>query len=103
MAGEDYVPRPEFEMFCRATNGGIARIEKAQIEGAAGVNEKLDQIISMLGERVTWEAHDRHKAECKIEMDKLKGRPSWGIALIITTLTGGLGTTLTLLLTGVIR
>jgi len=97
--GKNYVPRPEFEMLCRNVNGSLGRIEAS----LRGVNEKLDALGEADNERVTWEAHDRHKAECKIEMDKLKGRPSWGVALIITTLTGGLVTTLTLLLTGVIR
>lgn len=87
MAGEESVPRPEFEMFCRATNGGIARIEKAQIEGSAATNEKLDQIIDMLGKRVTWEAFDRHRQENKEDHDSFKGRPSWATTITLTFLS----------------
>lgn len=62
---EDYVPRPEFEMFCKNVNGSLGRIEKA--------------------------------------VEKLSGRPSWGITFGISFLSTGLATTLTLILSGVIK
>jgi hypothetical protein len=99
MPDTQYVPRPEFELMCRAVNGSLIRIEA----GLKDVNAKLDALGEADNQRVTWEAHDRHKLDCKEEISKLKGRPSWGIALAITTLSGGLATTLTLLLTGVIK
>jgi hypothetical protein len=94
-----YVPRPEFELMCRAVNGSLVRIEA----GLKDVNTKLDVLTEADNQRVTWEAHDRHKEECAKKMEKLQGRPSWAVALVITTLSGGLVTTLTLILTGVIK
>ena len=96
---KDCVPRPEFELLSKGINGSLVRIESTLRD----VNAKLDNLADADNLRVTWEAHDRHKEECKKTIERLQGRPSWFIALVITTLTGGLVTTLTLLLTGVIK
>jgi hypothetical protein len=86
-------------MLCKNVNGSLVRIEAT----LKVVNDKLDALAAADNERVTWDAHDRHKAECRNELEKIKGRPSWAVATIIGLLSTGLATTLTLLLTGVIK
>lgn len=95
----DYIPRPEFDLLCKNVNGSLGRIESS----LKTVNTKLDALVEADNLRVTWEAHDRHKEECKKELDKLKGRPSWAVVAIGGFLSTGLATTLTLLLTHAIK
>ena len=96
---ENYVPRPEFELMCKSVNGSLFRIEAA----VKDVNLKLDALGEADNQRTTWDAHNKQVAECKETLGKLQGRPSWAITAIIGALGTGLATTLTLLLTGVIK
>jgi len=98
MAGES-VPREEFDLFCRQQNGSLKRIETS----LATINNKLDGITQETNERVTWEAHDRHKEDCKQEFSRLRGRPSWAVAFVLTFLCSACASMLVLVLTGVLR
>ncbi len=51
------------------------------------IEAKIDGLTACVQDRVTWEAHDRHKAECREEFLRLRGRPSWAVAIILTLLS----------------
>ena len=82
----DYVPRPEFERFCAQQNGSLNRIESMVNNGFAGIHAKLDAMADAINQRVTWEAYDRQKTECKQEFGKLRERLSPGMTLALTLL-----------------
>lgn len=91
---EDYVPRAEFEMFCNQQRESSQRIEA----GLTLINNKLDGMTTCVNDRVTWEAHDRHRQECKEEFVKLRGRPSWAVVAIFGFLQAAFFTVLTMYL-----
>lgn len=79
---EDYVPRPEFDMFCKQQNGSLKRIEAQNTE----ILSELKEIRADISERVTWDAFDRHKTENKTEHESFRGRPSWLLTTTLVTL-----------------
>lgn len=95
----EYVPREEFSLYIRQQNGTLKRIE----EGIGNLSEKIDCLREELNLRVTWDAYDRHKQECKEELRRLRGRPSWAVALILTFLSSSVTSLLVLVLTHAIR
>ncbi|MDY6796948.1 MAG: hypothetical protein SWK76_16950 [Actinomycetota bacterium] len=99
---EDYVPRPEFELFCTQQNDNVKEIKDLVSTGFAGVNEKLDSLKDDMSERVTWDAHDRHKQECKDRWDKLEKRWPVPVVVLMSLLTSIVVGLTVLLVTGVI-
>lgn len=78
----EFVPREEFEMFCRNQNGSLNRIESQNNE----ILSELKEIRADISERVTWDAFDRHKTENKTEHESFRGRPSWLLTTTLVTL-----------------
>lgn len=78
----EFVPREEFEMFCRNQNGSLNRIESQNNE----ILSELKEIRADISERVTWDAFDRHKTENKGEHESFRGRPSWLLTTALVTL-----------------
>lgn len=97
MNGE-YLPRTEFDLFCRQQNGSLRRIE-ASLET---INCKLDALGEAINQRVTWEAHDRRKQECREEIARFRNRPSWAVAVVVAFFSSATVSLLVLVLSRVI-
>lgn len=79
---EEYVTRPEFDMFCKQQNGSLKRIESQNDV----IISELKEIRADISNRVTWDAFDRHKTENKTEHESFRGRPSWLLTTTLVTL-----------------
>lgn len=96
---ENFVTRQEL-------NGTLRRIEATGAETreeVRGIRRELTELRECVHTRVPWEDFNKHKEDDAEEHKSLNGRPSWAVTAIIGALGTGLATTLTLLLTGVIK
>jgi hypothetical protein len=84
----------------RAELGMVMTMLKDVKEMQRILGEKID---SLMNGRVTWEAYDRHKDDCKKEMDRIKNRPSWTVCFILGGLLTISVTLTSLMLSGILH
>ena len=84
MTEEEYVRRLEFEVYCKAVNGSLRRIE-------AGLNELRTHLSAEMGLETTRRRDDAKEALVMSRADlqeAVRGMMSKSYAIIITVLTG---------------
>lgn len=92
---QQYVPRPEFDRFCKEQNGNLRDIKT----GMRDMDTKLDILVAEGQKYLQVEMYRQDQRDLAEVLDKLRGRPGWAISVMITLMSSVIVGLLVLVLT----